>query len=541
MRICYDYIIRNTANSRCMDKLAENAGENIYALMCRAALVCADICTSIYGDTKENILVVCGPGNNGGDGYVIARILKDRGYKVSLCAIVPPDISESINDTAFGRAVKDWMLSAGIVSIPVFKSEILNGTAYVIDAVFGIGLSRDTPRIFVELTESLLKSSAHVISVDIPSGIDANTGQVRGAAIKADITVAFTRPALGHILLDGPKYCGKLYVVDIGINACILQEVMSSFPSVIENTPLLWNGYYSSRNDVSAHKYNYGHVCVMSGEHGKTGAARLSAMASLRSGAGIVTVASPTNAMLENSCHLTAIMLREVNTRQDFKGILSDARINSIVIGPNFGIRDAVADFIEEICNTEEFILNKRSLIIDADALRFYQDRREMLFALIRGRNVVITPHTGEFIALFPDLISDVRNLYNHDTEQCNLPDIVQQAANIAGCVVVLKMAGITVIASYNQKNILLNAAINDRSAPWLATGGSGDVLAGMIAAFAAQGLPAYAAASLGVWLHNEVGTTLMEGAIADDIISGIPRALGRMLRLMYDGMSDYC
>lgn len=289
-------------------------------------------------------------------------------------------------------------------------------------------------------------------------------------------------------------------MADIGIPRSVLDDIA---PALCENSPALFSAFLP-KPDASSHKYARGHAGIFSGGAASTGAARLSATAAARGGAGAVTMFAPTEALAAHAAHLTSIMLKKADNARDVADLLADPRLSSLVIGPAFGryewLRDVVALALESGV--------ARSVVLDADVFSAFADRPESLFELIKASasNVVLTPHEGEFQRLFPGIFKS--GLGKHDK--------AREAAKRSGAVILYKGSD-TVIASPDDR-----AAINTNGGPELATAGSGDVLAGIIVGLLAQGMPAFEAACAGAFMHGEAGKAAGKGAVAEDFVSAL-------------------
>jgi NAD(P)H-hydrate epimerase len=458
-----------------------------YALMTSAGhAVCASALRR-YPDALR-FVVLAGPGNNGGDGYVVARLLVEGGADVALFALSPgaPTSADS------KRARAECPVSPA--AIETFRPQPGD---VVIDALFGAGLSRDLGAALGALIAEIEALSLPVLSIDIPSGIDGRTGQVRGFAFRADLTVTFMALKPGQILVPGRDYCGEIEIATIGIPERMVAAHAS--PTMI-NGPEIWQRYTRPKSS-SSHKYTHGAFGVFSGGATHTGAARLTAEAGLRSGAGLVTIASPTDALVVNATHLTAVMLRPVDDLSALEEWLSDSRISAFVLGPAFGIGDKARGFV--------LALRNRNLMLDADGISSFRDDPQALFdAFAQGEpHLVLTPHDGEFARLFPDIAAD---------HALSKVEKAMSAAARAHAAVILKGAD-TVIASPDGR-----AAINVNAPPWLATAGSGDVLAGICGGLMAQGYPPFEAACAAVWHHGEAGNRAGKGLTAETLVTRI-------------------
>ncbi len=449
--------------------------------------------------------VLCGPGNNGGDGYVIAGELHRAGMAVAVYALAPP---KPQSDAA--RAAADCPLAP--LPIEAFHPD---RSALVVDALFGAGLERPLAGAALEAVEKTAAAGSRVVAVDLPSGVSGDSGFVLGGACAADLTVTFFRKKPGHLLYPGRGLCGEVIVADIGISSSALDEVR---PRCFENLPPLWQGAIPLPA-VDAHKYSRGAAGVFSGGPSSTGAARLAAMAAQRAGAGAVTVFSPASAMQVNAGHLTSIMLARLDTADDLAAMLRESRARAFVIGPGFGVGEKTREFVSVITGADPARPVGKSpaaLVLDADALTSFTSAPAMLFNRPDGGPaMVLTPHEGEFARVWPDLAA------NSDLSRL---DRARTAAKRAAAVVVLKGPD-TVIAAPDGR-----AAINSNGTRWLATAGSGDVLAGIIAGLAAQGMPVFEAAASAAWLHAEAGKLAGPGAIAEDFVHLLPAVLAELI-----------
>jgi hydroxyethylthiazole kinase-like uncharacterized protein yjeF len=481
------------------DRLAIAGGISGIDLMENAGRALAEVIAARHPrDTA--VAVVAGPGNNGGDGYVAARILAERGYRVKLHLVGDPAQLKG----AAAMAAKRWPGPTEGAS-----PAALAGADIVVDALFGAGLDRPVEGAERAMIEAINATPAKIYAVDLPSGINGTTGAVMAAAVKAHETVTFFRRKIGHLLLPGRFHCGKVHVADIGIPASVLAQIK---PKAFANMPDLWASSFPIPRP-EGHKYGRGHAVVVSGDIDSTGAARLAARAALRTGAGLVTIASPRSALAVNAATNLAVMVRAVDGAAELTEFLSDPRRNVVVLGPGGGVgrelREMVIAALAEDC----------AAVLDADALVSFSNEPQQLAAAIKGHSegtTVLTPHTGEFDRLFqsfPDIAQAASKL-----EQA------RAGAAMTGGIVLLKGAD-TVVASPDGR-----AAIADNAPAWLATAGSGDVLAGIVAGLLAQRMPGFTAAAAAVWLHGEAGTAAGPGLISEDLPEMLPRIYRRLL-----------
>jgi hydroxyethylthiazole kinase-like uncharacterized protein yjeF len=488
-------LLLTTGAMREADARTIAAGTPGTVLMERAGRAVAEAVVAMVPDPSR-VLVVCGPGNNGGDGFVAARLLAKRRYGVTVALLGP-------REALRGDAAEMAALWQGPV-IPAAEAAPVEADL-IVDAVFGAGLARDLEGPAAALVQRINASETPVLAVDIPSGIDGDSGQERGTAVRASRTVTFAARKPGHLLLPGRVHCGAVAVADIGIAAETLAAVAGR---TFSNAPDLWQAALP-RLALAAHKYDRGHTLVASGGATRTGAARLAARAALRVGSGLVTVASPPEALGVNAAQLTAVMVRGCDGADGLAAILRDARFNALVLGPALGVHAMTRTMVVVAIEA------KRALVLDADALTAFEGLASELEGAFAETPTVLTPHAGEFARLFagrPDILEPVSKL-----------ERTRRAAVHTGAVTVLKGLD-TVIAAPDGR-----AAINENGTPYLATAGSGDVLSGIIAGLMAQGLPAFEAACAGVWIHAEAGAAFGPGLIAEDLPEQIPAILRRL------------
>lgn len=496
-------------------------------------------------------VVLCGPGNNGGDGFVVARLLQDWGAQVEVFAFgdpdaMPPDASANCARWCAVGTVQP-MQAADIEAGHLARADL------VVDAIFGTGLTRALPaqvasflRVGFDADIPDAGRGARTVAIDIPSGLNSDTGRVIGAdgvgggaqgdfLLPAALTVSFHRAKRGHYLAQGPEFCGTFRSVSIGLEGAVGQSgwrregaamrqplnercdlVCAPDPGIEArvSNPIAYADANALRKR-SGHKFDHGHALIASGPMGRSGAARLAARAALRVGAGVVTVAAPGSAMMECASQLTAIMLRRCDDAQGLVDLLQDRRITALCLGPGLGA--AAREMVLAASDAPGQEARARpGLVLDADALTAFADEPDALFEALNGP-VVLTPHGGEFARLFPDLAQD---------RALSKVEATRAAAARAGAVVLYKGAD-TVIACPDG-GVWLHSAAYGRSAPWLATAGSGDVLAGIIAGLMARGISALSSARLGAWLHVEAARVVGPGLIAEDLPEALPQVLAR-------------
>lgn len=466
------------------DAFAVAHGVPSLTLMENAGRVVADAIAARFKPCA--VTVLCGPGNNGGDGFVVARLLDEEGFTVR--------VAHDADHKGDAKEMSVRWKGARVALEP----QALDGARLVVDALFGAGLSRPLEGAYAQMVEAL--NDLPVVAVDIPSGVSGDTGRpLGGVYVKAALTVTFFRKKPGHLLLPGRVLCGDVVVGDIGIPA----EAANT--QLHENTPGLWDFPWPK---LEGHKYSRGHCVVVSGPAHATGAARLAARAALRVGAGLVSVASPPDAVPVNAAHLTAVMIKPFEGAAGLGSLLSDKRLNAVALGPGLGVGKETRELVTTV------LTSGAAVVLDADAITSFKDEPQALFGLL-GDRCVLTPHEGEFERLFPGLLD----------QSASKLEAARAAAARALCVVLLKGAD-TVIAVPSGK-----AVINANASPFLATAGAGDVLTGLIAGLLAQGMTAFDAACAGAWLHGEAGRHFGPGLIAEDLPDMLPAILAALAR----------
>lgn len=476
--------------------------------------------------TSHRAVVLCGPGNNGGDGFVVSRLLKEWGWEVEVflygdASRLPPDARVNYERWGEMGAVVPWDDQA----IRSAYEDDESGAQYVIvDALFGTGLTRAMPEDTSEMWHGFMSSALGVfahdpggdrfVAVDFPSGICSDSGKDFGA-LPTHLTVTFHRAKVGHYAVDGCENyggafgCNKVVVKDIGIS--------SRFRSPVE--PVRLKAKPGCLGKVGHnHKYSHGHALILSGGSGKGGAGRLAARGALRIGAGLVTVGPTPGALQENAARLDAVMLSPVKDADTLGVVLQDERINALCLGPGLGI-DRARELVPGA------LAAKRATVLDADALSAYAEDPLFLFDMLHEA-CVLTPHAGEFARLFPDLAGKLNAAPTRGPAYSKV-DATREAAARAGCVVLFKGAD-TVIAAPNGR-CAVNSAAYERAAPWLATAGSGDVLAGFITGLLARGQSPMEAAESAAWLHVECALDFGPGLIAEDLPEQLPMVFRKL------------
>ena len=542
------------------DRLTIAGGMPGFTLMLNAGAQVAAAAAQMARELdRREIVVFCGPGNNGGDGYVAAQILREQGFEVRVGALGSPAALKGDAALAFAQ----W--SGPTCAL----AELEPGAGVVIDAMFGAGLSRPLDGEALAVARKINASGAAVVAVDVPSGLDGANGSTGGECVHARLTVTFFRLKPGHVLMPGRLACGEVRLVQIGIEPDVLSSIG---PKYFLNAPGLWRAHWSQPS-IAGHKYGRGHLVVLSGPMHQTGAARMAARAGLRVGAGLTTLASPSDALAVNAAHLTAVMLRQVDDAGDLAELLSDSRFNACVLGPGVGVGEATrakvqaalgaakldaalgaaklqaalgaakvdgalgAAKLDEAPGVAKSGEGRRfGLVLDADALTSFAPDWEVLAKLIqsRGADVVLTPHEGEFNRLFNSLgnkvdaksqvvagsLGNTSQAINQLIDFKYRIDSAKTAAVATGAFVVLKGPDTIVAAPDGRLCIARNAP------PYLATAGAGDVLAGLIGGLLAQAMPPFEACACAVWLHGEAARRFGPGLIAEDLPESLPQVL---------------
>ncbi|APE43943.1 hypothetical protein BOO69_11390 [Sulfitobacter alexandrii] len=491
-------------------------------------------------------VVLCGPGNNGGDGFVIARLLRAMGWTVRLHLFGDP--ARMPEDARHNHDL--WAAEDPVLALDA--ATVFTGPRpdVWIDAVFGIGLSRPVPGEVAQVLDADAMAAweqSHGIrrvAVDCPSGLNLDTGMIasdtdapepsgkagRATMNTVDLTVTFHSPKPGHYLAKGPILCGEVRAVDIGLSdtaperRSIMEEPDPERIRLVEPVfrgraiePRTWLKSVMAKPGKAGHKFDFGHVMVFAGGVGQGGAGRLAARAALRTGAGLVTVLCPPAALIENACQLDAIMLRALKEDVPLDDV-ADARVTGFCMGPGMGVTPRTRKLVQEALARRAGPRHRRDpvVVLDADALSSFAEDPASLFPRTHARTI-LTPHEGEFERLFPDLGSSQR-------QGRSKVDVVREAARRAGCIILLK--GVDTVIANPEGGASVHVAAYGREAPWLATAGAGDVLAGMIAGLAATQASAglLSVAELAVYLHVECARRFGPGLISEDLPEQLPQ-----------------
>lgn len=512
--------------------------------------------------TSHRAHVLCGPGNNGGDGFVVARLLKEWGWEVEASLLgspgkLPPDAKTNY---------EKWRQLSGT------EPDLRTGSAefphkagphpdMLVDALFGTGLSRPLRSPFSDELQRWGGLSAEggirevpgrerpfrVVSVDIPSGLCSDSGRVLGTSIRADLTVTFHAPKCGHFLDRGAELCGTLAVASLGLDGLARTAGANAALTPAAGTRLAGAGVDPCRlRKVRGHKYDHGHALVLSGGPGRTGAARLAARGALRIGAGLVTIACPEAALAEVASQTTAVMCRVLDDVDALREALDDDRLTALCLGPGLGVGEDARALVEtalaaprsramrkgagtmpngSAIGPEGDLAGGRPVVLDADALTCFREDTEMLFDALHD-DCVLTPHAGEFGRLFPDIAERLAAPATSGPAYSKI-DATREAARRAGCTILFK--GPDTVISDSSGRCVINSSIRERYAPWLATAGSGDVLAGFVAGLLARGFAPSEAAEIAAWMHTECAISFGPGLVAEDMAEELPKVFRKL------------
>ncbi|MDB9762478.1 NAD(P)H-hydrate dehydratase [Alphaproteobacteria bacterium] len=464
----------------------ESSFKNSFNLMQKAGKLAAKNINSLY--SKRKTLILCGVGGNGGDGFIIAQELFNKGWDIKVSII---GNQNKIKGDSLKALNKLKLKPLSFSEIKLDKSKLF------IDAIYGIGLSRKVNKKECAILNTLDKHPAPIIAIDIPSGIDCNNGKILGFAAYCDLTITFSTLKTGHILLPGSEKINKIKVLDIGISKDIINKIE---PNVKINNINEWVKEIVWPK-IDDHKYSRGYSLIIGGPKNMTGASRLAAMAAQRAGSGIVALATEKAAAEIYFISLTSQLVKTYKNIKEYNTIINEPRIDSIVIGPGLDVSN------KSILKIKSTLKTNKRIVLDAGAISCFKNKLEVLVKILSGKDVIITPHEGELKSILPNLSG-------------SLISKALKTAKILNTIVVLKGAT-TVIASPNNK-----AFVNTAGAKWLATAGSGDVLAGIIGGLLSNKMKTFYAAAYGVWLHSEAGKYLGPGLIAEDINKILPKIL---------------
>jgi len=486
MHILPPYTILTTQQMTAAEAQAIAGGVSAFTLMRRAGAAVADAIGALY--EQQPVMVMAGPGNNGGDGFIAAQQLLQRGWQVTVGLL-------GEQSALSGAAAQAASLYGG--EVVALEAGLLADRPLVIDALFGTGLSRPVEGVAAQMLAIIKTQELVCVAVDIPSGVNGDTGEVLGVAAPADVTITFHRKKRGHVLMPGARFCGDVVVADIGIPDALTEDVQCALQ---ENRPDLWREALPWPRP-QGHKYNRGYAVVQGGTLAHTGAARMAARAALRMGAGLVSVACDRESLPVYAQSFEAVMTRVADNAEALDALLADDRISAYLIGPGAGVN------ADTKARVQAALARRKPVVLDADALTMFSDDPQVLFEPLKGIPAIFTPHGGEFSGLFGALVDGTADKVAQ----------VQQAASLSGAVVVYKGAD-TVIAAPDGRVV-----VNALASSWLATAGSGDVLAGMCCGLLAGRMPAFEAACAAVWMHGAAALAFGPGLIAEDLPDLLP------------------
>ncbi|MCH8347504.1 MAG: NAD(P)H-hydrate dehydratase [Proteobacteria bacterium] len=484
MKFDTKYAVLTAAEMIAAEVAAFKSGIPAYALMAKAG---GGLAKAILSKKKSGkILFLNGPGNNGGDGWVAAEILRHKGWDVLCVALKLPDGHSCAALTAYEK----WQGETG--EFP----DNLEGYDVIVDALFGTGLERPVEGRAAKWINAANQAKAFKVAVDIPSGISSDTGQILGTAFKADLTATFSHKKRGQMLMPGLELSGEVEIVDIGIG----EEALGGMAlKVFENNPVLWRDDFP-KLAKGGHKHQRGHLLVAGGPLAMSGAARMAARSALRTGAGLVTTLVPEKALLAYAEKQLSVMSAGYRDDEEFADLVASDKFGAFVIGPGNGVGEGTRARVLKV------LAAGKPCVLDADALTSFEGDVGALEAALHEK-CVLTPHYGEFKRLWPDI------------SWGDKVAAAETAAAKTGAIVLLK--GPDTVISDGTITI-----INTHAAPQLATAGSGDVLAGIIAGLMTQGMAPFLAAAAGAWLHGEAALIFGGGLIADDLIETLPKVL---------------
>ena len=558
-------VILTAEEMRAVEQAAMSSGEVTgLELMERAGRGAVEAIFENWPDlagTSHRAHVLCGPGNNGGDGFVVARLLKEWGWEVEASLLgspgkLPPDARTNYEKWRQLSGTEPGLRTGNA------ESSLKAGPHpdLLVDALFGTGLCRPLGPPFSDELErwggfsadgSVREEPSHgrpfrVVSVDIPSGLCSDSGRVLAASIRADLTVTFHAPKCGHFLDRGMDLCGTLAVASLGLDGLDRTVGANAARAPVTGTRLAGAGVDPGRlRKVRGHKYDHGHALVLSGGPGRTGAARLAARGALGIGAGLVTIACPEAALAEVAGQTTAVMCRVLDDPDALREALEDDRLTALCLGPGLGVGPGARALVETALaaprsramrkgastmsnggatRPEGDLEGGRPVVLDADALTCFREDPEVLFDALHEA-CVLTPHAGEFGRLFPDMAERLAAPATAGPAYSKI-DATREAARRAGCTILFK--GPDTVISDSCGRCVINSSVRERDAPWLATAGSGDVLAGFVAGLLARGFAPSEAAETAAWIHAECAISFGPGLVADDLPKELPKVFRR-------------
>jgi NAD(P)H-hydrate epimerase len=473
------------------DRITIDSGVKGFDLMQNAGNKASNVILERYKACK--VIILCGPGNNGGDGFIIAQRLLEKDFSVDVYSLIK---IENYKGDALLAAKEYKGEILGLSDLEIKNYEL------VVDALFGTGFSKELDKELQNIFIKIKQASIPVVAIDIPSGVNGSNGETSNNCCNADLTITFCRKKIGHVLMPGMEMCGDVIVCDIGIPD---SSVKTAGYDLIENNQSLWKNYLKAKKS-SDNKYNYGH-CVIFGGSSLTGAARLAAEAAMRIGAGLCTISCNKDISQVYRTAEPHVMVNDWEHCSSFVEFFNDSKRNAALIGPGAGVElgNDLADVVIKCCS-----LSDKAVVLDADAITVFKNDYKKLYKALH-KECVLTPHEGEFKRIFPSLEND------------NRIDKCKKAAKLSNAVVLLKGAD-TIIADPDGR-----AVVNINGTPDLATGGSGDILAGLIVGLMAQGIPAFESACIGAFIHGKASQIIGHGLVASDIPNKIPEILSEM------------
>ena len=489
-------MILNSSEIRAIERKEFKLRKNSFSLMQSAGEKCADYISSKISKNKE-LFIVCGPGNNGGDGFIIGHSLINKGYKVKIFLVLPIRNKKNDNCKSFKK------LNCKIYNLKDLEKELKKKTnPAIVDCIFGIGLNKNINSNIKNLIKLINNKKTFVISIDIPTGIIADTGKIMGEAIKANITLVLHCKKVGHVLFPGVYFSGLIKILDIGIRKSLNKFINNK---IAENDPKLWIKRFPWKK-YNSHKYSRGRVFIYGSLKNYIGASLLSSNAAIRCGAGAVTIIANRNTIDKYNQRFFSLLKVEINSQKEFQDFLKNSLITSFLIGPGSGVNLETAENVKLI---SKYI---NHVVIDADAITSFSNNPKQLFSIL-NKDKIITPHEGEFNKIFPNL-KNIKNKIERTLA----------AAKKANCIVVFKGPD-TIIASPDGK-----VCINTIATEELAVIGSGDVLSGIITSLIGKNkMSSFDGACAGVWLHSFAARMVKKGLIAEDIIKNLPKTLEQL------------